>query len=92
MRTLKDLGMGLVDDFSVPECAHLSGRTLQSVTFIQTDAAINPGNSGGPLLNASNEIVGINTFIYSESGGSVGLNFALHAKHVKRFVGSYAKQ
>lgn len=92
VRTLKDFGMGLVDDFSVPECAHLSGRTLESMAFIQTDAAINPGNSGGPLLNAKNEIVGINTFIYSESGGSVGLNFALHVKHVKRFVGSYAKE
>jgi len=92
VRTLKDLGLGLVDDFSVPECAHLSGRTLESVTFIQTDAAINPGNSGGPLLNAKNEIIGINTFIFSESGGSVGLNFALHVKHVKRFVGSYAKE
>ncbi|HXJ41438.1 MAG TPA: trypsin-like peptidase domain-containing protein, partial [Bryobacteraceae bacterium] len=45
--------------------------------FIQTDAPINPGNSGGPLINARGEIVGINTFIVSESGGSEGLGFAI---------------
>lgn len=45
--------------------------------YIQTDAAINRGNSGGPLVNAQGQLVGINTFILSESGGSEGLNFAL---------------
>ena len=45
--------------------------------MIQTDAAINPGNSGGPLANASGEIVGINTFILTDSGGSQGLGFAI---------------
>jgi serine protease Do len=45
--------------------------------FIQTDAAINPGNSGGPLLNANGEVVGINTMIATESGGSQGVGFAL---------------
>ncbi len=53
--------------------------------FIQTDAAINPGNSGGPLVNADGEVVGINTFIISGSGGSEGLGFAVPA-HVVRFV------
>ena len=45
--------------------------------FIQTDAAINPGNSGGPLLNVKGEAVGINTAIYSQSGGNMGIGFAI---------------
>ncbi|MCD6062039.1 MAG: serine protease, MucD [Moraxellaceae bacterium] len=47
------------------------------VPFIQTDVAINPGNSGGPLLNMRGEVVGINSQIYSPSGGYVGLSFAI---------------
>jgi serine protease Do len=47
------------------------------MVYIQTDAPINHGNSGGPLVNANGELVGINTFILSESGGSVGLGFAI---------------
>ena len=47
------------------------------MVYIQTDAPINHGNSGGPLVNANGELVGINTFIMSESGGSVGLGFAI---------------
>jgi serine protease Do len=48
-----------------------------AVAYIQTDSAINPGNSGGPLVNASGELVGLNTFIQTRSGGSEGLGFAL---------------
>src|SRR5467141_2457986 len=55
------------------------------VLFIQTDAPINPGNSGGPLVNAEGEVVGINTFILTGSGGSEGLGFAVPA-NVARFV------
>ena len=47
------------------------------MVYIQTDAPINPGNSGGPLVNVNGEVVGINTFIYTESGGSQGLGFAI---------------
>jgi len=52
--------------------------------MIQTDAAINPGNSGGPLVNAAGEVVGVNTMIFSESGGSVGLGFALPINRIRR--------
>jgi serine protease Do len=49
----------------------------QYVPFIQTDAAVNPGNSGGPLFNLNGEVVGINSQIYSQSGGYMGLSFAI---------------
>ena len=45
--------------------------------FIQTDASINPGNSGGPLLNTAGEVVGINSAIFSQTGGSIGIGFAI---------------
>jgi serine protease Do len=54
--------------------------------FIQTDAAINPGNSGGPLVNAHGEVVGINTFLVSETGGFSGMGFAIPAQIVKPTV------
>jgi S1-C subfamily serine protease len=54
--------------------------------MIQTDASINPGNSGGPLLNAQGKMIGINTMIYSSSGGSVGIGFAVPVNTAKRVV------
>jgi Do/DeqQ family serine protease len=63
----------------------LEGRLATYEDFIQTDAAINPGNSGGALINARGELIGINTAIYSESGGYQGIGFAVPsnlARHV----------
>jgi len=54
--------------------------------MIQTDASINPGNSGGPLLDAAGRMIGINTMIYSPSGGSVGIGFAVPVDTAKRVV------
>jgi S1-C subfamily serine protease len=54
--------------------------------MIQTDASINPGNSGGPLLDAQGRMIGINTMIYSPTGGSVGIGFAVPVNTAKRVV------
>jgi len=65
------------------------GRTLPSesyVPFIQTDVAINPGNSGGPLFNLDGEVIGINSQIYSRTGGFMGLSFAIPVDVAKNIV------
>jgi len=68
------------------------GREIESVTrrpiqgVIQTDAAINPGNSGGPLLDSSGRLIGVNTAIFSPSGASVGIGFAIPVNTVNRIV------
>lgn len=54
--------------------------------FLQTDAAVNPGNSGGALINTAGDLVGVNTAIFSRSGGSNGIGFAIPAEMVKRVV------
>src|SRR5262249_20166765 len=51
--------------------------------YVQTDAPVNPGNSGGPLVNVDGEVVGMNTFIVSESGGNEGLGFAIPCATVR---------
>ncbi|MDR3723706.1 MAG: trypsin-like peptidase domain-containing protein [Terracidiphilus sp.] len=58
------------------------GASGQFQHFLQTDAAINPGNSGGPLLNMNGEVVGVNTAIYTQSGGYQGLGFAMPSNTV----------
>jgi Do/DeqQ family serine protease len=67
-------------------------RTQVGITdyqfFIQTDAAINPGNSGGALVNLSGELIGINTAIFSRSGGSIGIGFSIPSNMVKTVVAS----
>ncbi len=69
-------------------------RTQVGVTdyqfFIQTDAAINPGNSGGALVNMDGELVGINTAIFSRSGGSIGIGFSIPTNMVRTVVQSAA--
>jgi len=62
----------------------VEGQTIQNV--IQTDAAINPGNSGGPLLDSSGRLIGVNTAIYSPSGSSAGIGFAIPVDEVNRVV------
>ncbi|MDR3326206.1 MAG: Do family serine endopeptidase [Rhodospirillaceae bacterium] len=59
--------------------------------FLQTDAAINHGNSGGPLLNLKGEVIGINTVIFSPSGGSVGIGFAIPANLAKPIIADLQK-
>jgi S1-C subfamily serine protease len=61
-----------------------NGRLIRGI--IQTDAAINPGNSGGPLLNSSGEVIGVSTAIFSPSGGSVGVGFAVPINTAKRII------
>ena len=58
------------------------GASGQFQHFIQTDAAINPGNSGGPLLNMNGEVIGVNTAIFTQSGGYQGLGFAMPSNTV----------
>jgi serine protease DegQ len=64
--------------------SHLGINTFEN--FIQTDAAINPGNSGGALIDASGNLVGINTAIYSRSGGSLGIGFAIPVSSAKQVM------
>lgn len=65
------------------------GRSLGNgpyENFIQTDASINPGNSGGPLFNVEGDMVGINTAIYSRSGGNIGIGFAIPVSMAKNII------
>lgn len=80
-------------DYSVSQgIVSAIGRSLPNaqnenyVPFIQTDAAINPGNSGGPLFDLDGDVVGINSQIFTQSGGSVGLSFAIPASVARNVV------
>ena len=65
----------------------LGGEMRDYSDLMQTDAAINPGNSGGPLLNLSGQVIGINTAIFSTTGGYQGIGFAIPVNVAKRIVG-----
>jgi serine protease Do len=72
-----------------------TGRDLntgRSDNYIQTDAAINQGNSGGPLFNLAGQVVGVNTAIISQSGGSIGLGFSVPSNTVKRISSALIKE
>ena len=72
-----------------------TGRDLntgRSDNYIQTDAAINQGNSGGPLFNLAGQVVGVNTAIISQSGGSIGLGFSVPSNTVKRISAALIKE
>jgi len=62
------------------------GERRVYLDMLQTDASINPGNSGGPLVNADGLIIGLNTFILSETGGSIGIGFAIPIDRVRRIA------
>ena len=66
-------------------------KTDDPMSYIQTDASINPGNSGGPLLDTEGRVIGINTFIYTQSGGSEGIGFAIPSNLVKTVYGQIRK-
>lgn len=70
-------------------------KTSEEVTgvyrdMIQTDAAINPGNSGGPLINSLGQVIGVNTFIITQSGGSMGIGFAIPVNRVRFIIDEVA--
>ncbi len=80
----RTLTTGVISGLARPLKSEITGRLIEGV--IQTDAAINRGNSGGPLLDSRGRMIGINTMIYSPSGGSIGIGFAVPAKTAKRVI------
>jgi putative serine protease PepD len=85
----RTLTTGIVSGLARQLKSEITNRLIESV--IQTDAAINPGNSGGPLLNSRGQLIGINTMIYSPSGGSVGIGFAVPVETAKRVISDIAQ-
>ena len=66
--------------------ARAPGGASGEIDFLQTDASINKGNSGGPLFNLDGEVIGVNTAIFSPSGGSVGIGFAIQSKDAELII------
>lgn len=96
-----DVALAIGNPFGVGQTVTLgiisaTGRNQLGINtfedFIQTDAAINPGNSGGALINARGELVGINTAIYSKSGGSQGIGFAIPVQLAKGILTQIVEQ
>lgn len=85
----RTLTTGVVSGLARPLKSEITGRLIEGA--IQTDAAINPGNSGGPLLNARGQLIGVNTMIFSPTGGSVGIGFAVPVATAKRVIDDILK-
>ncbi|HWQ34774.1 MAG TPA: trypsin-like peptidase domain-containing protein [Blastocatellia bacterium] len=79
------LTTGIVSGLARPLRSEFTGRLIEG-GVVQTDAAINPGNSGGPLLDSRGRMIGINTMIYSPSGASAGIGFAVPVDTAKRVI------
>jgi S1-C subfamily serine protease len=86
----RTLTQGIVSGLGRPIQKEDSNIIMQNM--IQTDASINPGNSGGPLFNSQGQMIGINTMIYSPSGGSVGIGFAIPVDTAIRIVPELIKE
>jgi S1-C subfamily serine protease len=82
----RTLTVGIISGLGRPIQNSTQNSTYIIRDMIQTDASINPGNSGGPLLDTKGRMIGINTMIYSPSGGSVGIGFAVPINTAKRVV------
>jgi len=80
----RTLTTGVISGLARPLHSDITNRLIEGV--IQTDASINPGNSGGPLLDSRGRMIGINTMIFSPSGGSVGIGFAVPVDTAKRII------
>jgi Do/DeqQ family serine protease len=81
------LGVGQTVTMGIISALHRTGLRINTFeNFIQTDAAINQGNSGGALIDASGNLVGINTAILSQSGGSIGIGFAIPVSTAKQVM------
>jgi S1-C subfamily serine protease len=80
----RTLTTGIISGLSRPLRSEFTQRLIEGA--IQTDASINPGNSGGPLLDSHGRMIGINTMIYTPSGGSVGIGFAVPVETAKEII------
>lgn len=84
-------GLGGTVTAGIVSAVHRSTGGGAFDTFIQTDAAINQGNSGGPMFNLNGEVIGINSQIYSQSGGNIGIGFAIPATEAKPIIDTLMK-
>lgn len=82
------LSIGVISALGRP-VPGIGGVTINNM--IQTDTPINPGNSGGPLLNSKGQLIGLNTMIYSKTGASAGIGFAVPADDIERVVNQIVK-